>query len=549
MDSQSLAEAIAAHFQRIEDTAVGKSKAAAVPEVGESKADENMADADADALAMAQCVETRTVGPLKESVDAPMPEAPVAPGGGQPKDKLAYAYTWDQTTHRYSVDDGFHKDDLYWKPNVREGRFESLTPGKGILYRPQIVTELHQMVGSALSSEERRGIMVKGPAGIGKSHSLVNLVRKLMYGSNSEYLVTFIPDCFKWNSVVELLDAICASCGIAAEPFLDQVKGNLVLDFLLLNKLITSIDGILCSMGKRWIFVFDQINKLFVKRDNIHAKDASGLTFPFHFIKSIMKPRHITSVISASANNEMAYKESHEGFVEYFHNPSMTRPELLLLNDDINETNVDMIFDETWGVPLFTTSLVEKKLDADAYETEVISSVRQSLRKLKDETNYWDEIVASTISTLLYLDTREDRYDKKFLLPERLQSLKFRYKPLLRQVVTGYRSYVWSELMAYVEAKEGMLLDVCRDPATKTKCVLAISRQWLFAAALLAMLSSLWAPILSPFLQVIEKPLDLVAVYSQKLQAMALVSLSTQTFRPSILSSRSAAASLQSRFM
>jgi hypothetical protein len=40
--------------------------------------------------------------------------------------------------------------------------------------------------------------MVKGTEGMGKSHTLVNTVLKLQ--STGEYLVTFIPDCERWNS-------------------------------------------------------------------------------------------------------------------------------------------------------------------------------------------------------------------------------------------------------------------------------------------------------------------------------------------------------------
>ena len=52
------------------------------------------------------------------------------------------------------------------------------------------MTDLHQMVDSA-----PEGIMVKGPGGIGKSHSLVNLVRRLTYRCKRKYRVTVIPDC------------------------------------------------------------------------------------------------------------------------------------------------------------------------------------------------------------------------------------------------------------------------------------------------------------------------------------------------------------------
>ena len=434
MDSESLNAVITAHFERIETAAV-------------ESAQEDVQEAEERAAPTAQ--------PMIIDDGSAQQEAD---GSGHPLDK----------PHRYRLQDEFRDEDLYWQSRVRGSRFLS-TMETGILYRPQIVADLHQMVEGALRRKVKQGIMVKGPGGIGKSHSLVNLVRKLNYGSNSKYLVTFIPDCFQWGSVIHLLRAICASCGIAVEPILQQIKGNSVLDGLLLDDLITSVDAILLKLGKKWVFVFDQINKLFVKAENIHAKDATGLVFPFNYIHGVMKPSRITSVISASANNEMAYKETHEGFLEYFHNPAMIESELLLLNDDINMSNVSTVVAETRGVPLFAATFIEKEMDADAYEAEVIGSVRHSLQKLKDETSYWDAIVASAISSLLFLDTDEDRYDKKFLLPEQLQSLRFRYKPLVPQVFQAYRSFVWSELMAHVAAQERALLSVCKDTATTNR--------------------------------------------------------------------------------
>ena len=434
MDSESLNAVITAHFERIETAAV-------------ESAQEDVQEAEERAAPTAQ--------PMIIDDGSAQQEAD---GSGHPLDK----------PHRYRLQDEFRDEDLYWQSRVRGSRFLS-TMETGILYRPQIVADLHQMVEGALRRKVKQGIMVKGPGGIGKSHLLVNLVRKLNYGSNSKYLVTFIPDCFQWGSVIHLLRAICASCGIAVEPILQQIKGNSVLDGLLLDDLITSVDAILLKLGKKWVFVFDQINKLFVKAENIHAKDATGLVFPFNYIHGVMKPSRITSVISASANNEMAYKETHEGFLEYFHNPAMIESELLLLNDDINTSNVSTVVAETRGVPLFAATFIEKEMDADAYEAEVIGSVRHSLQKLKDETSYWDAIVASAISSLLFLDTDEDRYDKKFLLPEQLQSLRFRYKPLVPQVFQAYRSFVWSELMAHVAAQERALLSVCKDTGTTNR--------------------------------------------------------------------------------
>ena len=344
MDSESLTAVITDHFERIEMAAV-------------ESAQEDVQEA-----------EERAAPPMIIDGGSAQQEADGSRGVSHPLDK----------PHRYRLQDEFHDEDLYWQSRVRGSRFLS-TMETGILYRPQIVADLHQMVERNLALNVEQGIMVKGPGGIGKSHSLVNLVRKLNYGSNSKYLVTFIPDCFKWGSVIDLLRAICASCGIAVQPILQQLKGNSVLDSILLNDLITSVDAILLKLGKKWVFVFDQINKLFVKAENIHAKDATGLVFPFNYIHRVMKPSRITSVISASANNEMAYKETHEGFLEYFHNPAMTKSELLLLNDDINESNVSTVVAETWGVPLFAATFIEKEMDADAYEAEVMDSVLHSL--------------------------------------------------------------------------------------------------------------------------------------------------------------------------
>ena len=98
--------------------------------------------------------------------------------------------------------------DLYWIKKAREERFQE-TFGKGCLYRPQIVHELYSKVKDELDCEVSWGIFVNGPHGVGKSHLLVNLVRKLLYGSGGKYLVTFIPDCMFFVKENTLLRAIC----------------------------------------------------------------------------------------------------------------------------------------------------------------------------------------------------------------------------------------------------------------------------------------------------------------------------------------------------
>ncbi len=97
-------------------------------------------------------------------------------------------------SERYRIQDAFDDLDQYWLGNVWGERFiDSLKTG--MLYRPAIVSELVKEVENVLQTDIGQGIFIKGPDGIGKSHSIVNLVRKLLYGSGGKYFVTFIPDC------------------------------------------------------------------------------------------------------------------------------------------------------------------------------------------------------------------------------------------------------------------------------------------------------------------------------------------------------------------
>jgi hypothetical protein len=120
---------------------------------------------------------------------------------------------------------------------------------------------------------------------------------------------------------------------------------------------VSAIDAFLEKMGNKWVFVFDQINKLFVKPNNLKARDASGLAYLFFMIKRVMKAGRITSVISASANNEISYKEKHEAFDEYVHRNDMTPEELQLAfpADTFTET-LDHVEKLTGNVPLFLFS-------------------------------------------------------------------------------------------------------------------------------------------------------------------------------------------------
>jgi Cdc6-like AAA superfamily ATPase len=119
------------------------------------------------------------------------------------------------------------------------------------------------MVENAFKENEPNGIMITGTNGVGKSHSLVNLVRTLQYESSCKYLVTFIPDCGQWEFVHDLYNAICSSFGTSLSALKWPVSSDLSENSLNLNTFVKAIDLILQRMGRRWVLVFDQINELF----------------------------------------------------------------------------------------------------------------------------------------------------------------------------------------------------------------------------------------------------------------------------------------------
>jgi hypothetical protein len=111
----------------------------------------------------------------------------------------------------YQLENTFGTLSNYWETEVQSERFEKSFED-GILYRPEITKKMFELVKSTLDDESGSGIMVKGPQGIGKSHSLVNLVLKLQ--ESKKYLVTLLPDCERWTSAEYLVKSICCSFGV-----------------------------------------------------------------------------------------------------------------------------------------------------------------------------------------------------------------------------------------------------------------------------------------------------------------------------------------------
>ena len=105
--------------------------------------------------------------------------------------------------------------------------------------------------------------MIKGPQGIGKSHSIVNVYRKLVCSTN--YLVTFIPYCKEWKKSIEylLLKIICQSLRVKVAVLGLGISITKPLSEETLIEVIGAIQSLLEKKECKWVFIFDQINSLF----------------------------------------------------------------------------------------------------------------------------------------------------------------------------------------------------------------------------------------------------------------------------------------------
>jgi Cdc6-like AAA superfamily ATPase len=183
----------------------------------------------------------------------------------------------------YSIEEAFGDTANYWKGNVRYEPFGTKTEPT-ILYRPDITDGLFEKMEETIKNHPRVGVMVKGPRGIGKSHTLINLVHKLQ--STGQYLVTFVPDCRLWDTDDFLLKTICDSFGVEfGGPHGISLGPQLSKDERqsLLHAIIRAIAGEVTKEGKQWVFVFDQINELFPK--DTGPSCISSLRYPYYMIE------------------------------------------------------------------------------------------------------------------------------------------------------------------------------------------------------------------------------------------------------------------------
>jgi hypothetical protein len=190
----------------------------------------------------------------------------------------------------YNIDDRFTSRPV-WRDFLRTVRFDTTTKS-GILYRKNIVTDLLLKVNEAFSMGLLSGVVVKGPHGVGKSHSLVNLVFSLL--ARGDCLVTFVPDCDKWDNATFLLKMICGSFGSTPEVIKAPkvVSGVEAYDLDQFNTVVDAIVTSLAAKNKYWVFVFDQISRLL----SIENKESIGdLRYPFKMVSTVRKPGRVIS--------------------------------------------------------------------------------------------------------------------------------------------------------------------------------------------------------------------------------------------------------------
>ena len=355
---------------------------------------------------------------------------------------------FDQTTTRiYDIDFSYERDF-----DFPVERFEQ-TELDGILYRPAIVAAMKDIL---LTGHERKGLFVRGPHGVGKSHSLVNLVRSLRADG---HIVSFIPTCEHFIRDADFLGALCKSIGSDMEAI-----GITLATSDTIMRIISIIEDALAPINKNWFFVFDQVNRIFARPEYATARDVGVLPLPFSLMKHLNDRARIKTVISASANNTVAYKDNHPGFIIYDHPTTMSRAEALIWKTDLGNLNNEQLgrlLEVTGLCPLQISNYLAHE-DPLEFEAECVSDVAFAVERLLSETESdlaTQSIVKVAVRCLLSLPLQKrivTAYDKKYSV------LKDEHVvPLYPLVLVAYRLIFWDDLLLFVEQNEASILQVC----------------------------------------------------------------------------------------
>ena len=132
--------------------------------------------------------------------------------------------------------------------------------------------------------------MVYEPQGVAKLASLINLTRYLL--ASRKYWVTLIHDCYKWEDEHDVFEFFLNSVGVDPALFKLDYEAPRRVDF---DDLIIDIDHVLAQHGKQWVFVFDQDDEIFARKDTWPTKYISALPFFFFFLWILVSSHGVVS--------------------------------------------------------------------------------------------------------------------------------------------------------------------------------------------------------------------------------------------------------------
>ena len=390
-----------------------------------------------------------TPSPVDDGVDATMNEADTGAATDNPEQARIYHIPNDHSRP-------------YWARSLRTERFSD--SDRGLLYRPVITRTLLNDIESCFDRPFKPGIMVKGPQGIGKSHTLVNLCMLLQ--SCPKYHVTFFPDCNDWESIDDFVEVVFASFGITLD-LADQIQiANAMTTAARTLRLLGIVYQMLQKRNIKWIFIFDQVNAIFGRPDYNQIKDVHKLPFPYNLMGRLMTPKRIMSIICASANNEISHREGHEGFRDFHHKIRLEVDEATILFPHFPQREMAKALEETGAIPLQMYRLiVEAESNEDIYMRAQFDSIVNSAVKLMEQLQdgHYSDFLAGIIQTLLKSPTTTPIFDRKYFVDNPV-GRKHCYEPLFPLVEEVYMEKFWDDVMAHIEKHEEELLQVCKNP-------------------------------------------------------------------------------------
>ncbi len=388
------------------------------------------------------------------------------PGFEDLRDKIINHLDLDRSTKslgedpaRYRLEEGFVEQDRYWIGDINTSR---MTADSTVLYRPGILNQLIQKLESLLNSKMKEGMLIKGPQGVGKSYTLVNLTRYLL--ASKEYVVTIIPDCYHWDTMGYFLQYLLSSVGLKLH---DLGLKHRSIDGDDLNRLIHDIDIVLQERGRKWVFSFDQINRIFARQQFSTTKDVGALPYPFKIMANVRKAGRIISILSASANNDVSHRDNHQGFKCFDHPIQFEKREMEILytEDKVASWSMPELQYATGGIPLYINEWVSK---GDLYPGRIRSDIMYSLQKLQSEqSDNWKRFIASSIQCLLgtSLPNTPINYDRKYSEVQENNNA-YTIVALFPLVEEAYREFFWEDLKKHIGEHETKLLDVCAHERT-----------------------------------------------------------------------------------